>query len=227
MKKNKKILIFGSSGHAKVITEILEEQNFEIIGYFDSFAAVGSKVLNYRILGDEYLLSDANKKFKTDQVAIAVGENNSRFKVFQKLRKINKNLKFPPIVASSAKVSKGATLGDGVVIMNNVVVNAGGNIGNFVVLNTASVVEHDCIVEDFSSLAPGVLLGGNVRVGQKAFVGMGARIIQNKKIGEGSVIGAGATVLTDIPDKVLAVGTPAKVKKRNYSNDKIFLNKYD
>ncbi|MDD4271841.1 MAG: acetyltransferase [Patescibacteria group bacterium] len=222
MKKNKKILIFGSSGHAKAITEILEEQNYEIVGYLDSFAPAGSKVLSYKILGNEYLLANANKNFKTDKVVIAVGENSDRFKVFQKLRKINKNLKYPPVVANSAKVSKSAALGEGAVIMNNVLVNTAGDIGKFVVLNTAAIVEHNCIIGDFSSLATGVLLGGNVRVGQEAFIGLGARIIQNKKIGEGSVIGAGATVLTDIPDKVLAIGTPAKIKKINYSNYKIF-----
>lgn len=219
---NKKILIFGSSGHAKVISEILERLNYEIVGYIDSFASVGFKVLDYKVLGDEYLLDDPVKKFGTNEVVIAVGENSSRFKVFKRLQKINKELEFPSIIAPSANVSKRAIIGRGTIIMNQVVVNSESSIGNFVILNTASVVEHECVIGDYASLAPGVLFGGNVCVGKKSFIGIGARIIQKVKIGGESVIGAGATVVRDIPTKVLAAGIPAKIIKRNYFNDKIF-----
>ena len=44
-------------------------------------------------------------------------------------------------------------------------------------------------------------------------VGAGATVIQGKVIGEQSIIGAGATVITDIPDEIVAIGTPAKVIK--------------
>lgn len=219
---NKKILIFGSSGHAKVVSEILERLNYEIVGYIDSYAPVGVKVLDYKVLGGEYLLVDPVKKFGTNKIVIAVGENNNRFKVFEKLQKINKELEFPSIIALNANISKRAVIGRGTIIMNQVVVNSDSGIGSFVILNTASVVEHDCVIEDYASIASGVLLGGNVHIGKKSFIGIGARIIQKVKIGQESVIGAGATVVRDIPAKVLAAGIPAKVIKRNYFNDKIF-----
>jgi acetyltransferase-like isoleucine patch superfamily enzyme len=40
-------------------------------------------------------------------------------------------------------------------------------------------------------------------------------VIEKVCIGEQSIIGAGATVTRDIPDNVVAVGSPAKVIKEN------------
>lgn len=219
---NKKILIFGSSGHARSITEILEELDYEIVGFIDSFAPVGSKVLNYEVLGSEHILAAADAKFKTHSVVIAVGENNSRSLVLQKLLRLNGKLEYPAIISPQAQVAPGIPVGRGTVIMKSAIVNANSRIGNFVILNTAAVVEHDSVVDDFASLATGALLGGATHIGTKAFVGMGAQIIQKINIGCGSVVGAGSTVLADIPDNVLAVGSPAKIVKTDYYNNNIF-----
>lgn len=220
---NKKIIIVGSSGHAKVIAEILEDHQYEIVGYLDSFAPAGQRVGNYRILGNEQLLATAQEQFGTTQVVVAVGENNGRFAVVQKVLSLNKNLEFPPIIAPSARVAHSARVGRGSVVLTNAVINSDSRIGEFVVVNTAAVVEHDSVIHDFAGLASGAVLGGNVEIGQKAFIGLGARVIQKRTIGAASIIGAGSAVVDNIPDMVLAVGSPAKVIKTNYFNDKIFV----
>mgnify|MGYP000408262092 CR=1 FL=1 len=50
-------------------------------------------------------------------------------------------------------------------------------------------------------------------MGVGVYVGIGATVIDHITIGAGSVIGAGAVVTKDLPDRVLAVGVPAKVVK--------------
>jgi acetyltransferase-like isoleucine patch superfamily enzyme len=74
-------------------------------------------------------------------------------------------------------------------------------------------VHHDCVIDDFVNLNPGVTLAGNVHVGEGSFIGVGATVIENLVIGEGSIVGAGAVVIKDLPAHVTAVGVPARIVK--------------
>jgi acetyltransferase-like isoleucine patch superfamily enzyme len=53
--------------------------------------------------------------------------------------------------------------------------------------------------------------GGRVALGTCAAVGLGAKVVHNVRIGAHAVVGAGALVLQDVPDQVVAYGTPARV----------------
>ena len=219
---NTKIIILGSSGHGRVIAEILELLNYEIIGFIDSFQPIGKQVLEYKTLGNELILKNCLKKYGTLNLVLGIGNNNNRYEIYQKIRTINSEIIYPAIISPRAYVSKSATIGEGTVIMHNVIANTGSKIGRFTVLNTSSIIEHDCEIEDFSSLAPGVALGGNVLIGNKAYIGAGATIIQKREIGDNTVIAAGAVVTQNIPANVLAAGIPAIVKKENYKNNNLF-----
>ena len=81
-------------------------------------------------------------------------------------------------------------------------------------INTGSIIEHDCIIGDNTFISPGVILGGNVTIKKNSFIGMGSKIIEGKIIGNNVTIGAGAVVIDDIPDNCTAVGVPAKVIKK-------------
>lgn len=54
----------------------------------------------------------------------------------------------------------------------------------------------------------------NTTIGEGATIGAGAVINDQISIGKHSFIGAGAVVTKDIPDNVIAYGTPAKVIKK-------------
>jgi Mg/Co/Ni transporter MgtE len=78
-----------------------------------------------------------------------------------------------------------------------------------------SIVDHDSIVEDFVHVAPGATICGQVKIGKKSFIGANATILPRLTIGENSIIGAGSVVTKNIPDNVVAYGSPAKVISRN------------
>jgi acetyltransferase EpsM len=82
-----------------------------------------------------------------------------------------------------------------------------------VILNTSCSVDHDCVVEDFAHLAPGVRLAGNVHVGEGALLGVGSCVIPGVRIGRWATVGAGAAVIEDVPDYATVVGVPARVIK--------------
>jgi sugar O-acyltransferase (sialic acid O-acetyltransferase NeuD family) len=219
---SERILIFGSSGHARSIAEILERLDYEIVGFIDSYLPKGQKVLNYKTIGNEKTLINCEKLYGTTNVAIGVGDIKGRYNVVEKIRILNPNINFPAIISPEATISKYAKIGDGTVIFSNSLVNVECVIGKFCIINSASIVEHNTQIYDFCTISPGVNIGGNVIIDKFSFIGSSATIIQKRTIGKHAVIGAGATVTKNIPENVLAVGMPAIVKKENYTNEKLF-----
>lgn len=51
---------------------------------------------------------------------------------------------------------------------------------------------------------------GRVSIGNNVFIGAGSVILPGVRIGNNAVIGANSTVTHDIPDGIVAAGTPAK-----------------
>jgi serine acetyltransferase len=78
-------------------------------------------------------------------------------------------------------------------------------------MGTNSSVDHDNVLAEFVSLAPGATTGGDVHVGVCTAIGLGANVIHQAHIGAHAVVGAGAVVLDDLPDLVVAYGVPARV----------------
>jgi acetyltransferase-like isoleucine patch superfamily enzyme len=54
------------------------------------------------------------------------------------------------------------------------------------------------------------MLSGNVHVGPRSHVGVGATVIQGVHIGSDAIVGAGAVVLSDVPESCTVVGIPAR-----------------
>ena len=196
----RKINLFGASGHAKVIIDIIERNGFEVGYIFDDNIEVenfmGRKV--YSVYNLELL--------NANPIIISIGDNKVRKAINDKFQL---NLA-PPLIHPSAIVSPSASIGNGTVIMPNAVVNAAVSIGKNCIINTAAVVEHDCAIHDYVHMSPKSSLAGGVIIKEGAHVGINATIIQSVCIGLWSTIGAGAVVLDDIPDCCTAVGIPAK-----------------
>ena len=104
-------------------------------------------------------------------------------------------------------------LGVNIVIAMQAAICAEARLADSVIINTAAVVDHECVVETGAHICPGVHLAGRVRVGACAFVGIGANVIQCLSIGEHAVIGAGAVVTSDVADGATAVGVPTPDKE--------------
>lgn len=52
-----------------------------------------------------------------------------------------------------------------------------------------------------------------IEIGDDVWIGCGTTILPGSKIGSGSIIGANSLVIGEIPENVIAFGSPAKVKK--------------
>ena len=119
------------------------------------------------------------------------------------------------LVHSSAVLSSTVNLGKGITVGPLSVISAHTIIKNFVSINRSVNIGHHCLVDDFATISPGCSIGGHVYIGKNTTIGIGANIVHKVQIGNNTVIGAGSVVTRDIPDNVVAFGSPCKVVKEN------------
>ena len=97
--------------------------------------------------------------------------------------------------------------------MPKVVVNSGTKIGKHCIINSAAVVEHDYVIDDFVHVSPNATLTGGVEVGEGTYIGAAAVVIPNITIGKWVTIGA--VIINDVPDYAVVVGNPGKIINYN------------
>lgn len=215
------IIIIGSSGHAKVIIDIVEKENkYNIAGLTDKFREKDEEVSGYRIIGKEEDIAKLLKKHNISGGIIAIGDNWTRSRVCENIKSIRPDFRFVTAIHPSAQTAKDVEIGNGTVVMAGAIINSSSSVGEHCIINTNSSLDHDSVMKDFSSLAPNVTTGGNVEIGKFSAISLGAKIIHGIRIGEQTVIGAGSVVLKDVSSFSVACGIPAKVIRKREAGDK-------
>ncbi len=200
------IFIFGAGGHAVSVANVAIAAGYSITCFIDERNS-GRTHLGIDVINS---VNEALERTLDSCCAIAVGDNFNRESVARELTDRCEDMQFPSLIHPSATVSSFATIGRGTLVMPKAVVGPNCKVGSFCLLNTQASIDHDCIMDDFSSLAPGVVTGGTVEIGKRSAVSIGAVIKHGIKIGKDCVLGANSYLNIDIPDQVVAYGTPAK-----------------
>jgi UDP-perosamine 4-acetyltransferase len=201
------VIILGAGGHAKVVIELLRGSGYSVAGLLDADTTQRS-VLGAPVLGDDTMLA----KLRAEGITcafVAIGDNSLRAGLGSMLNRMDFAL--VNAISLAASISPSARIGEGVAIMAGSVINAEAWIGDFTIVNTGAVVDHDCVLDTACHLGPRAALAGGVTVGREAFLGVGVSATPKVSIGAGSLVGAGAAVVCDIPPGVLAIGVPARV----------------
>jgi sugar O-acyltransferase (sialic acid O-acetyltransferase NeuD family) len=207
-----KVLFLGSSGHASVILDALNlGGQFFAIGCLDDTVPPGTVRSGLPILGAFRDLESVCARYACKHVVVAVGDNWQRRKICSEL--ISQDIDCPVVKHPSAIVASSASIGRGSVIFANSHVGINAKVGDFCIVNTGSSIDHDGALSNYSSIAPGVFMGGLVEIGECSHIGVGASISDRIKIGRHAVIGTGSVVVQNMPDFALAYGNPAKIKR--------------
>ncbi len=206
-----KVVIFGASGHAKVVIDIFERQgSYEIIGLLDSNKDQGVEIFGCKVLGDMDQIPLLLKETPELCFFIAIGDNWTRSLIVKQLLEIAPNIRFVNAIHPNSIMGKNVVLGKGIMIMAGSIINADSYIGDFTIINTKSSVGHESILGDFCSLAPNSTLAGNVRVGEFSAVSLSATVLNGRVIGNHCVIGSGSLLIKDVDDFSVYYGVPAR-----------------
>ncbi len=197
---NGSVGLYGAGGHAKVIIDILKENNITVSSVYDDDKSL-TKLVDIPVIHD---------RLKNPTI-ISIGNNTVRKKIVDKL---GSSTSYTKAISTKSIISDTVKIGEGTVVMQGAIIQSSASIGKHTIVNTGATIDHDCIIGDFVHIAPGCNLCGNVQVGEGALIGAGSVIIPGIKIGKWSVVAAGSVVFKDIGDNVLAIGNPCRVIKK-------------
>lgn len=201
----KKLIIFGTNKHSKIVTDMAEVCGYEVAGYISPY---GEK----EYLGHPVYASAEEITHPEDYAFfIARGDNKLRKTIFE----ANPNLEYPNIIHPTAIISKYSKIGKGNLLMPYSVINAFATMGDHCILNTSGVVEHDCTVGNFCHVSVKSVMTGVCSIGDGVFLGAGSTMRDGTSVGEWTTVGCGSAVVKNLEPNSVYVGVPARLLRRN------------
>jgi len=210
-----KYVLWGSAGHAKVLSDLICFRGGKVIALFDNnkvpSALDGVPVYYGEDEFRKWIKNENTTEKLFGSVAIGGGGGCDRLFIHNLFRENGVELTY--LIHPTAVVSLSAKIGIGSQILANSVVGADAIIGEAGIVNHNAVVDHECVLGDGVHIAPSATLCGCVSVGDNVFIGAGATILPRINIGADSVIGAGSVVTKDVYRGEVVVGNPARLIK--------------
>lgn len=206
------MLIGGASGHALEIYDILVKQNQTDLIFFDDVTDFGKSLFadKFLIIGSVEIAKDIF--MKNSKFILALGGPKNRYTLAQKLSKVGGAL--VSIIGESSNIGYfNVELGNGLNIMNYVMISSCVSIGEGSLINAYASIHHNVQIGKYVEISPSATLLGGCKIGDFSAIGTGAIILPNVIIGENVIIGAGAVVNKDVPSNSLVAGVPAKFLK--------------
>lgn len=212
----KRFAIFGASGCGRGVMPLLERQLqrtesllWDLVFVDDNPPAL--QINGHRVLTYAQWLTEP---FSSRSISLAIANSSVREKLAA--RCVADGVAFSDVMADNVVVMDDVQIGPGSVLCPFVTVTSNIRIGKHFHANLYSYVEHDCVIGDFVTFAPGVHCNGNVVVEDHAYIGAGAILRQGQPgvplvIGRGAVVGMGAVVTKNVAPGTTVVGNPARV----------------
>ncbi|MGB1557617.1 MAG: acetyltransferase [Oceanococcaceae bacterium] len=209
--------IFGASGCGRGVLPLARAQVGEAAGselLFVDDAPPAPKLNGHAVLRYEDWLA---RPVDSRAVSVAIAAPTVRARVVE--RCAADGVGFFEVRAGNVVQLDAVQIGEGAILCPFVTLTSNIQIGRHFHANLYSYVEHDCVIGDFVTFAPGVHCNGNVHIEDFAYLGAGAIIRQGQpgrplRIGRGAVVGMGAVVTKDVPPGVTVVGNPARPLER-------------
>ncbi len=203
------LLILGATPFALVFADAFSDlPEFEVVGFVENLerARCGQGHGDLPV----HWVDDIAPMRETHKVICCLSTTH-RDRYVEQVR--NMGFSFATLIHPTATVSKKSTVDEGTSLNIGCIVAGFTRVGRYVQVNRGVTIGHHTVIEDYVTIQPGVNLAGNCHVGRQTYIGIGATIVDGVKIGAHSVVAAGAVVTKDLPDRVLAMGVPAKIIK--------------
>lgn len=208
----KELIIIGAGNVGGFIAHNIEEfGNFKLLGFLDDDVTKHGKTFcGLEVLGG---IDSIQRYVKGDLLHVAIGISSPKAKesVLNRLEAFT--LCYPNFVARTAWISKQVTIGKGCIIYPGVSINYQTSIGDYVIMNMNCAIGHDCTIDRFTTLAPGVNLAGFTYLEEGVEMGIGSATKQRIKIGKNSIIGGQSMLVKDVLPSTKVAGVPGKQLK--------------
>jgi len=204
------LLLLGASGLAREVLAVVDGSNDQReVAVLDDRAELRDSVVGSApVLGT----IDDVVNFPEAALVVCVGRGAKREIIAARLSVLGiAEDRYTTVVHPSVEIPADCTVGAGSILLAGVVLTASVRVGRHVVVMPQVIMTHDNVVEDFATLCAAVTLGGWVRVGRGAYVGMNASVREHVTLGAATVLGMGAVLLTDLPDGETWAGMPARL----------------
>ncbi len=210
----RQVAIFGVSGCGRGVMPLARQQwaasgePHDLVFVDDHPPASdcnGHRVLTYA----EWVAQPASSRY----INIAIADSSIRQKLVARCEA--DGVQFFEVRAANVVQLDDVHLGVGALLCPFVTLTSNIRIGQHFHANLYSYIEHDCVIGDYVTFAPGVMCNGNVHIEDHVYIGAGAVIKQGLPgaplvIGRGAVVGMGAVVTKSVPPGVTVVGNPAR-----------------
>lgn len=205
------MIIAGAGGFAKELMHVLTgiHAGQEFIFYDDTKVHGHHLFLNKYRLVSSMEQADSLCAVHQNKFAVGVGAAFARRKLYNLF--LENNYLPATIIAKTAMVGvEQNEIADGVIIMDQVIIESCNQIGKGSLVHAGCFISHDVSVGKFCEISPFVKLLGNVSIGNGCTIGTGAIILPGITIEEGATVGAGAVVTKNVLAHTVVVGVPAK-----------------
>lgn len=199
------LILVAASGLAREAVQAVRAGEFyDVIGFVDENPARhGDVISDVKVLGGLDVVSD----IPDAAVLLCTGSGAARASLAARLDL--DETRWATVVDPRTTVAATCTIGRGSILLAGCVLTTAVTVGRHVVAMPNVVLTHDDVVDDFATLCAGVALGGSVRVGTRAYLGMNAGVREGRHVGADAVVGMGSVVLTDVPANETWAGVPA------------------
>lgn len=201
------VSIIGAGGLARELDSWIARDrttDYKVIGFWDdNLEALKQYAVKETILGK------INNDRISGPVLIGIMDCRSKQIIYEKL-KANINVSIRSYVHESVLVGLRSDLGEGVILVPNVIISCDVKVGQGSFINLGTQIGHDVTIGAYVSIMANVDLGGGVEIGNNVFIGSGATILPGVKIAANSRIGAGSVVIKSIKKEGTYFGNPAK-----------------
>lgn len=209
------LAIYGAGGFGREVALMVHqinrnEKRWNLLGFFDDRAEKSNVIDGLPVLGGR---DELNHWARELSVVVAIADPLLRMKVVSGID--NRRVDFPSIIHLHADTgSEKNKIGKGCIITKGCIFTTGITLGDFVIVNLATTIGHDVVIDDYAAIMPGCNISGRVSIGEGTLIGTGVQILQNISIGSYCKIGAGAVVTKHFSDRLTVVGVPAKQIKK-------------
>ncbi|MBJ9958157.1 acetyltransferase [Acinetobacter courvalinii] len=211
--------IYGASGCGRSLMPVARQQLQRLNSTAEIYFIDDSLQEEKNINGHKAINYQAFKNLNADDkyVLIAIANSQIREKIANQL--LMDAIHLWTVQADNTVMMDNIEIGEGAALSPFVSITSNIKIGKCFHANLYSYVEHDCVIGDYVTFAPGVKCNGNIHIEDHAYIGSGAVIKQGTPdkplvIGKGAVIGMGAVVTKSVPAGVTVVGNPARILER-------------